>query len=144
MFLLSAVAVASLLWVGMLLGVSFLEAWVKFRASSLTLPVGLDVGRHVFRALNLAELFWAVIGAAGLMACRWSSMAPILPFSAAFLTLVLQVLWLRPVLNRRVEAILAGGTLPRSPLHLLYIAGECVKLISLIIAGLLAILSAVR
>jgi hypothetical protein len=139
MFLL--LAIASLLWAGMLLGVSFLEAWVKFRAPTPTLPIGLDVGRQVFRALNLAELFWAVIGAACLTSSRWFGTAPTLPFSAAFLTLVLQVLWLRPVLDRRVEAILSGGTPPRSPLHLLYIAGECVKVISLILAGLLAILS---
>lgn len=53
----SAVA---LTWSGMVLGVSFLEAWVKFRASFLRKYIAVDVGRHVFAALNAAELALAI------------------------------------------------------------------------------------
>jgi len=37
-------------------GISFLEAWVKFRADLVTRAVGLDVGRTVFHALNRVEI----------------------------------------------------------------------------------------
>lgn len=37
--------VVCLVWAGMVIGISFLEAPVKFMAPSLTRPVGLDVGR---------------------------------------------------------------------------------------------------
>ena len=42
-----------------MLAVSFLEAPLKFRAPGVTLPIGLAVGRLVFRALNRAEAYLA-------------------------------------------------------------------------------------
>ena len=47
-------------WAGLVVGISFIEAPVKFTAPSLPLSVGLDVGRHVFAALNRAELLLAL------------------------------------------------------------------------------------
>jgi hypothetical protein len=46
----------SILWAGMILAISFLEAWVKFKAPFLRKHVAVDVGRHVFCALNTVEL----------------------------------------------------------------------------------------
>ena len=43
----------------MVLAVSFLEAPLKFRAPGVTLPIGLGIGRLVFRALNSAEALLA-------------------------------------------------------------------------------------
>jgi hypothetical protein len=44
-----------MLWLGMVLAISFLEAPLKFRAPGLQLTVGLSIGRIVFRALNVVE-----------------------------------------------------------------------------------------
>ena len=61
-------------WAGLLLGISFLEAWVKFKAPTLRKHVAVDVGRHIFRALNIVEcafhggilaIAWVVRSAAG-------------------------------------------------------------------------------
>lgn len=49
----------ALVWTGLVLGISFLEAWVKFRAPFLPLHLGLDVGRTVFPTLNAAEVAMA-------------------------------------------------------------------------------------
>jgi len=38
-------------WMGIVIGVSFLATPVKFTADSLTRPVALDVGRATFHAL---------------------------------------------------------------------------------------------
>ena len=54
-------AAATLIWLGMVLAISFLEAPLKFRAEGLELRVGLAIGRIVFRALNIAEVLWAVV-----------------------------------------------------------------------------------
>ena len=54
-------AAATLIWLGMVLAISFLEAPLKFRAEGLELRVGLAIGRIVFRALNIAEVVWAVV-----------------------------------------------------------------------------------
>ncbi len=45
----------ALLWIGLLIGVSFLATPAKFLAASLTLPVALDVGRHTFAIFNRVE-----------------------------------------------------------------------------------------
>jgi hypothetical protein len=37
-------------WLGMVLAISFLEAPLKFRAPGVTIPVGLGIGRLVFRS----------------------------------------------------------------------------------------------
>ena len=43
-------------WLGLVLGVSFLATPVKFRAKSLTRPVALDVGRTTFHAFGKLEV----------------------------------------------------------------------------------------
>jgi hypothetical protein len=57
-----AVAVAlTLVWLGMVLAISFLEAPLKFRAPNVTLPIGLGIGRLVFRALNTVEVGFVLV-----------------------------------------------------------------------------------
>jgi hypothetical protein len=56
----SAVAAAVIfVWVGLVLAISFLEAPLKFRAPGVTIPIGLGIGRLVFRALNTVEVVLA-------------------------------------------------------------------------------------
>ena len=43
----------------MVLAISFLETPLKFRAPGITLPLGLGIGRLVFRALNTVEVVLA-------------------------------------------------------------------------------------
>ncbi|RYG21549.1 MAG: hypothetical protein EOO07_02375, partial [Chitinophagaceae bacterium] len=47
-------------WIGFVCAISFLEAWLKFRAPGVTLPIGLGIGRLVFAALNKVEWIFAV------------------------------------------------------------------------------------
>src|SRR3546814_4917970 len=64
----SAYAVATaftFVWLGMVLAISFIEAPLKFRAPGVTIPLGLGIGRLVFRALNSVELLLA----AGIVVC---------------------------------------------------------------------------
>ena len=131
----TALIVICLLWAGMILGISFLEAPVKFTAPSLTLAVGLDVGRHVFGAFNKVEIVWALACLALARASKPGRRAA-LALSIATGVLVIQTLWLLPVLDRRVTLILGGGTPPNAPYHLLYIALEAVKLAALGGAGI--------
>ena len=56
----TVVTALTFVWLGMVVAISFLEAPLKFRAPGVTLPIGLGIGRLVFRALNAAELVWAV------------------------------------------------------------------------------------
>ncbi|MET9112104.1 hypothetical protein ABZX29_36775, partial [Streptomyces zhihengii] len=66
----SALTAASLCsaWIGAVAAVSFLEAPLKFRAPGITLPLGLSVGRLVFRALTRLEAVLLVLAAAAAVA----------------------------------------------------------------------------
>lgn len=124
---------ACLLWAGMVLGISFLEAPVKFTAPSLTLPVGLDVGRHVFGAFNRVEVGWAVLTLAlALLGSEALARVPFALLGTVWAIVAAQALWLLPALGARTDRIIAGETLPSSPLHLLYIGLDVAKLLVLL------------
>jgi hypothetical protein len=135
----SAVATAAgFVWLGMVLAISFLEAPLKFRAPGVTLPIGLGIGRLVFRALNVCE---AVLAAAMLVSVVISPPITAAGIAAgvAVIVLLTQVLAVRPALTRRSEATLAGAEVPRSRAHWIYVGLEVVKVIALLVAGVLLI-----
>jgi hypothetical protein len=114
------------LWLGMVLAISFLEAPLKFRAPGITLALGLGIGRLVFRALGLAEIALAALLTLAVVALRPAGTAGAL-LAAAWLLLAVQIGVLRPRLDRRASAVIAGQTPPPSRQHLAYIALEGVK-----------------
>ena len=131
-----AVAAAAIfLWLGMVLAISFVEAPLKFRAPGVTLQIGLGIGRLVFRALNGCELALAAVVAAS-FAIRPPGITIGVPAAVAAVTLLVQVLLVRPRLARRSDAVLAGDDGPRSHAHWAYIGLEAVKVIGLLIAGI--------
>ena len=67
-------------WLGMVLAISFLETPLKFRAPGITRPLGLGIGRLVFRALNTV----AVVLAAALI----TALLTITPGAAGWTLLV--------------------------------------------------------
>ena len=48
-------------WLGLLIGISLIEAPLKFTAPGITIPLGLGIGRRVFFAMNLVEVVLAVV-----------------------------------------------------------------------------------
>ena len=127
-------AAATLVWLGMVLAISFLEAPLKFRAEGLELQVGLAIGRIVFRALNIAEVAWAGLIAVCLIVTSPSGPVLLLAVVTAML-LALQLLLVRPWLNRRSARVLAGDDAPRSRAHHAYIGLEVLKLAALVGLG---------
>jgi hypothetical protein len=127
-------AAATLIWLGMVLAISFLEAPLKFRAQGLELPVGLAIGRIVFRALNIVEVVWAVVIAVCLSVAGPSRTVLVLAAVTVAL-LAVQLLLVRPRLNRRTEHVLSGHDAPRSRAHHAYIGLEACKLAALVALG---------
>lgn len=132
-----AVATAAIfVWLGMLVAISFMEAPLKFRAPGVTLRIGLAIGRIVFHALNGAEL---VLAAIALVALSFD--LPPTPIVAAVIValvaLAVQLFAVRPRLNRRSDAVLAGHEGPRSRAHYVYICLEVIKAIAMLAAGVL-------
>jgi hypothetical protein len=156
-----AFAVVSLVWIGVLLGVSFLATPVKFLAPSLTIPVALDVGRQTFHWLNRVEIAFALVtlltavaydlpalrrGIARGNAPRSRSSHDELPYATLLGSILLvavaaQGLWLLPVLDMRVETVIQGGMPPPSWLHDAYVVIEACKLGALVGGAWLAIVA---
>lgn len=134
----SALAVAAVFtWFGMVVAISFLEAPLKFRAPGVTLPIGLGIGRLVFRALNLCEVALATVVLVGVVLGRPPAGA-VVAVGVAVAALGAQVVLVRPALTRRSDAVLAGAEPPgRSRAHHLYIALEAAKVIALLVGGVL-------
>lgn len=133
---------ATYIWLGMVLAISFLEAPLKFRAPGVTLPIGLGIGRLVFRALNVCEAVLAVAVLAGGFTAQKSggaSGAAMCVFVLAVVVLAVQVLLVRPALTRRSDSVLAGEDGPRSRAHLAYVGLEVVKVIALAVGGVLVL-----
>jgi hypothetical protein len=131
----AAVAAATVfVWLGMVLAISFLEAPLKFRAPGVTVRIGLGIGRLVFRALNRAEAALAVV-VVGAVGVGGPPVAVLVLTVLAAALLSVQMAVVRPVLNRRSDRVLAGADLPRSRAHLVYIACESVKLVTLVALG---------
>lgn len=133
----AAVAGAAVfVWLGMVLAISFLEAPLKFRAPGVTIPLGLGIGRIVFRALNLAEAALAVVVVVA-VATGGPDAGVIVPTAVAVAVLAVQLGVVRPRLNRRSDRVLAGEQVPRSSAHLYYVALEVIKTVVLLVLGVL-------
>jgi len=129
------------IWLGMVLAISFLETPLKFRAPGITLPLGLGIGRLVFRALNAAELALAGTLTLALLASTAGDGnlggAATIVLLIVWTLLLVQVALLRPRLDRRAQQLIHGQHPPRSHQHLAYIAAECAKVALLPTLGLL-------
>lgn len=119
--------ISALLWLGLLLGVSFLATPVKFMADSLSVPVALDVGRHTFGVFSYVEIALAIILFISLTAARAGRAVTVAAVTLGVLV-ALQALWMLPVMDARVDLIMQGGTPPAARLHEIYIAFELSKL----------------
>jgi len=123
-------------WLGMVMAISFIEAPLKFRAPGVTVPIGLGIGRLVFRALNTVE---ALLAAVLVIAAILAAPAPrvVVAGAVAIGALLVQLAAVRPRLGRRSDRVLAGEDAPRSRAHYAYVALELVKVIALLVTGIL-------
>lgn len=92
----------------------------------ITVPLGLSIGRLLFRAVNTVEIVLAIALIIALLTnapgvAGWT----LLVVAAALLAT--QTLLLRPHLDRRAQQIITGHVPPPSRLHLIYIGLECLK-----------------
>lgn len=133
-----AVLVMVFLWIGFVSAISFMEAGLKFRAPGITLPLGLGIGKIIFKTMNKVE--W-VLAAAILINIVFYNSAGIHQINfhglvAAYLILGIQTFWALPALHKRAKSIIDGIALPPSRLHIYYVAMEVFKLTALFLFGI--------
>lgn len=125
-------------WTGLLAGVSFVATPAKFLAPTLPFSTALDVGRATFHVLAVIE--WALLAIfAALLAAGWRAnperRTVALLLALVGFALAVETFALRPLLDARVTAIIAGDTPAPNALHTLYVALEVAKLVLLAAAG---------
>jgi hypothetical protein len=134
----STLVALTFLWAGMVLAISFIEAPLKFRAPGVTIPIGLGIGRMVFRALNTVEVVLALV----ILACLLREGPGVFAATAlgvALASLACQLLLVNPVLKRRSNAVLSGvrpADAPRSRTHYWYVGFELLKVVALVVGGI--------
>lgn len=129
--------ILTFLWIGFVCAISFMEAWLKFRAPGITLPLGLGIGRIVFAALNKVEWVFAIaisinIIWSGTELWKWQNLLIFVPFAI----LLIQTFWLLPALDARAELHIQGQQVPPSNLHFYYVGMEVLKVVGLTIFGI--------
>lgn len=125
------------LWIGFVGAISFMEAWLKFKAPGVTMPIGLGIGKLVFNALNKMEwLFAIVIAACFLLFNQPVETLPIWWYSIAVILLLAQTFWLLPALDARANALINGQTPKRSSLHWYFVGAELIKVICLLLLAI--------
>lgn len=127
--------VLPVLWFGMVLAISFIEAPLKFQAPDITIPLGLGIGRLVFFALNVAEA--AILLTYSILAFVPASARISRPRIAVWAGLVVVYLFkiavVRPPLNARTDLVLAGAEPGQSPWHYIYIVCDVITMILLVV-----------
>ena len=129
--------ICTFLWIGFVCAISFMEAWLKFKAPGITLPLGLGIGRLVFNVINKVEWVFAItiIGNIIFSKSQFLSFQNLL-YLIPLLLLIVQSVWVLPMLDARAELHIQNQMVPPSNLHFYYVGMEAVKVICLTIFGI--------
>ncbi|HIW46806.1 MAG TPA: hypothetical protein H9884_07890 [Candidatus Yaniella excrementigallinarum] len=129
------------MWIGLIIGISFIEAPLKFTAPGITIPLGLGIGRRVFLAMNITEVVLAIILVLSLIKL-WRShrIHPLEKFQQirfySFIAvglLLIKTVIIRPILAIESDAVLAGTSPGGSSTHFYYIGVEAILFIALVL-----------
>lgn len=124
-------------WAGFMAAISFMESWLKFRAEGVERVAALSIGRLIFKTLNRVEwIFLAVLWGGYILAKPAILPREALTYFLLAIILLVQTIWLLPVLDRRAVAGISGATLPKSLLHIWFAGLELIKFCMLIDAGI--------
>lgn len=128
------------LWLGMLVAISFLEAPLKFQAPGITIPLGLGIGRLVFAALNMVEAVLLISYSllAFFPAATRLTKGRMTTWLVLALVFIFKVAVVRPPLNARTDLVLQGAEPGQSIWHYVYIACDAATMVLLFVIALQA------
>jgi hypothetical protein len=130
-----AASMISAVWIGLIVGVSFFAAPIKFTANGVELEQLLAVGQVTFQAFTWVELaaFVLLVVASLSHLTRGVGVA----IFVLCLLLAIQKLGVLPSLDLELDRTVAGKSFDATSLHFIYVAIDCVKLAVLFALSLL-------
>ena len=126
------------LWLGLLIGISFIETPLKFLAPGMTLGLGLEIGQLVFTAMNIVEVLFFLVLAASCIRRGLDKAFLGVVWGLGFVLLA-KVALIRPYLSKRTDSVLAGVETGGSSWHYFYIAADGLLTLLLISALVMAV-----
>lgn len=127
------------IWFGAVAAISFMEAPLKFTAPNVTLPIGLEIGYVIFHALNKVEIVLGMLFLVSIIFAKPDRKLIPIFYGIVAVILILQTVWLFPLLDERTMQVINGTAEPYSNLHIYYIIFDAVKLILLLILGVVSV-----
>lgn len=126
------------IWIGFVCSISFMEAWLKFRAPGMTLELGLGVGKLVFGTLNKMEWIFAIIILLNLVISRQNLLKGLnILLLLSIVIVALQSFWLLPALFERANLHIEAQSVSSSSFaHYTYIILEVLKFLFLTVFGI--------
>jgi hypothetical protein len=121
-----AASMIAAIWIGLILGVSFFAAPIKFTAVGVALEQLLAVGKVTFLAF-----WWIEILAFALLVCaslKIRTRGLLIGILLLFLLLLTQHFGILPGLDTELDRTVAGETIEETNLHFVYVAIDCLKL----------------
>lgn len=117
------------IWAGMVLGISFIEAPLKFQAPNITLTLGLGIGKLVFGALNKIEIVFSLL-LLGFVGHQYRQLDNSILIIIALLVsiIAIQSIWLFPILDARIDTLQQGLEAAKTNHHLYYVVLEVLKI----------------
>lgn len=125
-----------ILWLGFVLSISFMEAWLKFQAEGVTQVIGLSIGRLVFGALNKVELFFMTVILISTLKTYGFKINKtlrnlLISLISLMVILLAQTFHLLPALDQRADMIINDTTPSATYFHFYYVFSELLKVILL-------------
>jgi hypothetical protein len=130
-----AASMIAAIWIGLILGVSFFAAPIKFTAVGIGLEQLLAVGKVTFQAFSWIELSTFV-----LLVCaslKNLTRGVVIGIFLLCLLLLIQKFGILPGLDTELDRTVAGETVATTNLHFIYVAIDCVKLAILFFLSLI-------
>ena len=119
-------------WIGLIVGLSFMETPLKFLAPGITTPLGLGIGRLVFISLSIAGWISLIVLTLISQAQPRETRGGWMLIGAMWVIMAVESFAIRPALAARSDIIIAGGDPGESVLHYIYIAAELLLLAVLV------------
>ncbi|WP_298423440.1 hypothetical protein [uncultured Kordia sp.] len=120
----------TLIWLGMVLAISFMEAPLKFQSELVDTRIGVSIGRIIFTTLNRIEIVFLTLFTLLTMTSGNFKRSYLLHVLIAIIGI--QTFLLLPFLDQRALEIVQGQPVEDSILHINYILLEIIKVIVLL------------
>jgi hypothetical protein len=130
----------SLIWIGLICGISLLETWVKYNTSASPEIVWLDFGNQLFGFLNKVEWLIALLIILSLVMFKDVVRARNIGFLLAILILTVQSIWFLPQLRENLLLHIHGQSLKQTAMPKYYLLLEVLKIFVLFVFAIMILM----